>query len=237
MTSQLVIEPRHRHDPPSMAALSVFEGAYPSSSPKFPASADVYESVPDWSVSFTGPKDINSSAYNHLFAPPKSQEYGLSDTYRRTNFNSNDSIVVDDMPGFPRVASLAYRQDGPPHLRTDFSTEQVGQDGTDFYDSLFSRCPSPSDSVHSHADADSNLRSSLKIVRDPSKTAYDFLPSGESLGAFANRHAVERYSRKVESKRERARETRRRKRKAGILYAGQKKNHRSSKNGSSVPSA
>lgn len=58
-----------------------------------------------------------------------------------------------------------------------------------------------------------NLRSSLKIIRDPAKTAFDMLPSGETLGAFANRHAIDRYARKVESKRERARETRLKKRK------------------------
>ena len=58
-----------------------------------------------------------------------------------------------------------------------------------------------------------NLRTSLKIIRDPSKTAFDMLPSGETLGAFANRHAIDRYARKVESKRERARETRMKKRK------------------------
>lgn len=58
-----------------------------------------------------------------------------------------------------------------------------------------------------------NLRSSLKIIRDPAKTAFDMLPSGETIGAFANRHAIDRYARKVESKRERARETRMKKRK------------------------
>ena len=57
-----------------------------------------------------------------------------------------------------------------------------------------------------------NIRTYLKIIRDSSKTAYDVLPSGESLGSFANRHAVERYIKKVENKRERARETRRKKR-------------------------
>ena len=58
-----------------------------------------------------------------------------------------------------------------------------------------------------------NLRCFLKIVRDASKTAFDLLPSGETLGAFANKHAVARYSRKIENKRERARESRRFKRK------------------------
>jgi len=58
-----------------------------------------------------------------------------------------------------------------------------------------------------------NLRSSLKVVRDPTKTAFDVLPTGETLGSFANRHAIDRYARKVESKRERARETRMKKRK------------------------
>lgn len=67
------------------------------------------------------------------------------------------------------------------------------------------------------------LREYLKIVRDPSKTAYDMLPSGETIGEFANRHAVERYARKIESKRERARESRRKKRKAGKLYSRPKK--------------
>lgn len=60
-----------------------------------------------------------------------------------------------------------------------------------------------------------NLRSYLKIIRDPSKTAYDLLPSGETIGSFANRHAVDRYARKVKSKRERARETRMKKRRVG----------------------
>lgn len=60
---------------------------------------------------------------------------------------------------------------------------------------------------------DGNLRSSLKIIRDPTKTAFDHLPTGETLGAFANRHAVDRYARKVKSKRDRARETRLKKRK------------------------
>jgi hypothetical protein len=68
-----------------------------------------------------------------------------------------------------------------------------------------------------------DLRCSLKTLRDPSKTAFDLLPSGETIGSFANRCAVERYTRKIESKRERARETRRRKRKRGILYLPSKK--------------
>jgi hypothetical protein len=49
------------------------------------------------------------------------------------------------------------------------------------------------------------LRQTLKVVRDPTKTAFDRLASGETLGSFANFHAVERYKRKVESKRVRAR--------------------------------
>ena len=56
------------------------------------------------------------------------------------------------------------------------------------------------------------LRQTLKIVRDPTKTAFDRLDSGETLGSFANFHAVERYKRKVESKRVRARVTRKLKR-------------------------
>jgi hypothetical protein len=72
-------------------------------------------------------------------------------------------------------------------------------------------------------DMSSNLRGSLKIVRDPSKNAFDILPTGETLGAFANKHAVARYSRKVENKRERARETRKKKRNSEIIYKTGKK--------------
>jgi hypothetical protein len=67
-----------------------------------------------------------------------------------------------------------------------------------------------------------HLRCALKIVRDPTKNAYDHLSSGETIGNFANIYAVERYRRKVESKRERARETRKLKRKIGILYNSKK---------------
>jgi len=55
-----------------------------------------------------------------------------------------------------------------------------------------------------------NIRSMLKVIRDPSKTAYDLLPTGETIGAFANRHAVETYVRKNVIKREKAREIRKR---------------------------
>ena len=58
--------------------------------------------------------------------------------------------------------------------------------------------------------ASANLRAALKIVRDPTKSAFDYLPTGETIGAFANRHAIARYSRKIENKRERARESRKR---------------------------
>lgn len=58
-----------------------------------------------------------------------------------------------------------------------------------------------------------NLRTNLKTVRDPTKTAYDLLPSGESIGSFANKHAVARYRSKIEGKRQRARETRKQKKK------------------------
>jgi len=75
---------------------------------------------------------------------------------------------------------------------------------------------------HHHSGSDSedeeeydttNLRISLKIVRDPTKNAYDLLPSGETIGAFANKHALARYARKIENKRERAREIRKKKKK------------------------
>lgn len=55
-----------------------------------------------------------------------------------------------------------------------------------------------------------NIRSLLKIVRDPSKTAYDLLPNGEMIGAFANKHAVESHIRKKQMKCEKAREVRKR---------------------------
>lgn len=57
-----------------------------------------------------------------------------------------------------------------------------------------------------------NVRALLKIVRDPSKTAYDLLPNGETLGSFANRHAVENYIHKNNVKRQNAKEFRKRKR-------------------------
>jgi hypothetical protein len=110
-------------------------------------------------------------------------------------------IIVDDMSNYPQIQSIAY------HGQHDRNSDDGMGHGSN----------------RSPPDMSSNLRGSLKIVRDPSKTAFDFLPTGETLGAFANRHAVDRYSRKVESKRERARETRRRKRKAGILYPCEKK--------------
>ena len=57
------------------------------------------------------------------------------------------------------------------------------------------------------------LRCCLKIVRDPTKTAYDVLPTGETIGSFANKEAVDRYIRKIKSKRQRARESRKRSKK------------------------
>jgi hypothetical protein len=57
-----------------------------------------------------------------------------------------------------------------------------------------------------------NLRGYLKIVRDPTKTAFDILPDGQTIGEFANKQAVERYSKKIVNKRIRASKQRRRKR-------------------------
>jgi hypothetical protein len=65
-----------------------------------------------------------------------------------------------------------------------------------------------------------SLRHTLKIIRDSVKNAFDILPSGETLGAFANKQAVECYARKIERKRERARETRQKKKQ---LKKGRKK--------------
>lgn len=57
-----------------------------------------------------------------------------------------------------------------------------------------------------------NVRSLLKLVRDPSKTAFDLLPTGETLGSFANRHVVEAYVRQILMKRETAQRSRERNR-------------------------
>lgn len=57
-----------------------------------------------------------------------------------------------------------------------------------------------------------HIRTFLKIVRDPSKTAYDELPSGRTIGSIANELAISRYKRKIERKRAQTRETRSRKR-------------------------
>jgi hypothetical protein len=75
------------------------------------------------------------------------------------------------------------------------------------------RVMSGSDSEDEEEYDTTNLRISLKIVRDPTKNAYDLLPSGETIGAFANKHALARYARKIENKRERAREIRKKKKK------------------------
>jgi len=80
-----------------------------------------------------------------------------------------------------------------------------------------------SDDENFFNDISCNLRGSLKIVRDPSKNAFDYLSTGETIGAFANKHAVDRYARKVENKRERARETRKKKRTLEIIYKTEKK--------------
>lgn len=77
----------------------------------------------------------------------------------------------------------------------------------------FGRVMSGSDSEDEEEYDTTNLRISLKIVRDPTKNAYDLLPSGETIGAFANKHALARYARKIENKRERAREIRKKKKK------------------------
>jgi hypothetical protein len=62
------------------------------------------------------------------------------------------------------------------------------------------------------------IRNALQIVRDPNKTAYDRLPSGETIAAFANRYANERYKTKLESKRYRMKRKRQQKRIEGILF-------------------
>lgn len=69
---------------------------------------------------------------------------------------------------------------------------------------------SDSDSDTNHDDIHS-IRRLLKIVRDSTKTAYDQLPNGKTIGAFAHDHAVSRYSSRLDSKRIQARQNRRRK--------------------------
>jgi hypothetical protein len=58
-----------------------------------------------------------------------------------------------------------------------------------------------------------HIRTILKMIRDCSKTAYDELPSGRTLGEVANELAVTQYAKKIKRKRERAREARSQKRK------------------------
>jgi hypothetical protein len=58
-----------------------------------------------------------------------------------------------------------------------------------------------------------HIRTFLKIIRDRSKTAYDELPSGRTLGEVANELAVTQYAKKIKRKRERAREARSQKKK------------------------
>lgn len=57
-----------------------------------------------------------------------------------------------------------------------------------------------------------HIRSFLKLVRDPSRTAYDVLPSGKTIGQCANEIANARYLHKKALKCEHAREARSRKR-------------------------
>jgi len=145
--------------------------------------------------------DFGFNAHSTYDTASRINNKGFADGLVSITGHHDMTIIVDDMSNYPQIQSIAY------HGQQDRSSDDGDSTGAQ---------PDPTDLT-------SNLRGSLKIVRDPSKTAYDFLPNGETLGAFANRHAVDRYSRKVESKRERARETRRRKRKAGIIYPREKK--------------
>ncbi len=61
--------------------------------------------------------------------------------------------------------------------------------------------------------SDLHIRTILKMIRDCSKTAYDELPSGRTLGEVANELAITQYAKKITRKRERAREARSQKRK------------------------
>lgn len=62
-------------------------------------------------------------------------------------------------------------------------------------------------------DESEHLRMYLKIVRNPRNSAFDTLPNGQTIGGFANRHAINRYARTIESKREQTRASRQQNRK------------------------
>lgn len=155
----------------------------------------------------------------------KAMDYYPSHSPRNDSYSSTNSSY------YLHIAEFDASQHQPSPQAWEFSSEKnasffarptpIWQTKTSTPQSI----PTEASSTETTYELSSNLRSSLKIVRDPGKTAYDVLPTGETLGSFANRNAVERYARKVESKRERARETRRKKRKAGIMYRSSKKQH------------
>lgn len=111
------------------------------------------------------------------------------------SWSSTTPVSDEDVSAQPADATPHSKRHVPP---ANWSEEEEGDDSDD----------------HDLTGVSANLRTSLKIIRDPNRTAFDVLPSGETLGSFANRHAIDRYARKVESKRERARETRLKKRKS-----------------------
>ena len=82
---------------------------------------------------------------------------------------------------------------------------------------VMNSCLKDIDNTHTHYD-NANVRTNLKVIRDPSKTPYDTLPDGiTSIGEYANYQAVRRYTKKVENKRIRAKEDRKRKKRANLV--------------------
>lgn len=65
------------------------------------------------------------------------------------------------------------------------------------------------------------IRNALKMIRVENKTAYDSLPSGETVGAFSNRYALDKYTKKLIRKRDRMRITRRNKKINEIIFPQQ----------------
>lgn len=60
---------------------------------------------------------------------------------------------------------------------------------------------------------DAGLRLTLKHIRDETKTPYDVMPNGQTLGQVANTLAMKQYTQKIKKKRERARQSRKAKQK------------------------
>lgn len=147
------------------------------------------------------------------FSPSKKLDFDITPQVKRdrviSTFTRNNALLSEC---FPLVSDSSL----------NYSSDEMTLDVSEMTESKEVSFDTNSDDEMGD-NMSSNLRGSLKIIRDPTKTAFDILPTGESLGAFANKHAVDRYSRKVENKRERARETRKKKRHSEIICNPAKK--------------